>query len=114
MDEYASEDWSSLPDSLLKGIGRARMMLEKSVLLVKEAASEELTSFHARRLVEMATDIIVSWLLLRDARRAERKVLVAEAFIGKMLARAEAHAACIQGEGAAFIANCKRILDLAE
>lgn len=110
MDEYASEDWSALPADLLKDAQKARMMLEKSIMHVKEAASDEVTAFHARRLVEMATDIIISWLLLRDARHSERKLLVAQAFIEKMLARAEAHASYIQSEGSFLMKHYKDIL----
>ncbi len=110
MDEYASEDWSALPAGLLKDAQKARMMLEKSILHVKEANSDEVTAFHARRLVEMATDIIISWLLLRDARHSERKLLVAQSFIEKMLARAEAHASYIQSEGAYLMKHYKEIL----
>jgi len=112
MDEYASEDWSALPAHLLKSEEKARMMFEKSVMRVKEASSEEVTAFHARRLVEMATDIIVSWLLLRDARHSERKLAVAETFMEKMIARATAHATYIQSEDACFMKNYKEILNV--
>ena len=112
MDEYASEDWDSLPAHLVRGIEKARIQLEKSVLSVKETGSEEVTAFHARRIVEMATDVIIAWLLLRDARRNARKLLVAEAFIEKMQARAEAHAAYIMSEGAFFMKNYRDILGL--
>lgn len=110
MDEYASEDWSALPARMLADAQKARMMLEKSILHVKEAASDEVTAFHARRLVELATDIIISWLLLRDGRHSERKLLVAQAFMEKMLARAEAHASYIQSEGAHIMKHYKDIL----
>ncbi len=112
MDEYAAEDWSAVPAHLPQGIEKARLAFEKSVLHVKEAGSEEVTGFHARRLVEMATDLVVSWLLLRDGRRSERKLLVAETFIEKMQARAAAHATYIQSEGAFFMKNYRRILKL--
>jgi len=109
IDEYAAEDWGTLPERLRKDVEAARMLLDKSILVVKEAASEELTAYHARRLVEMATDLIVSWLLLRAARLTERKLPVAEAFIEKALARAEERAARIRREDAEFLAGYKRV-----
>lgn len=112
MDEYASEDWSAIPERLIKGVEKARMTLERSVLRVKEQASEEATAFHARRLVEMATDIIVAWLLLRDAKRAERKLLVAEVFVEKMLSRAEAASSYIMSEGSYVMKHYKAILNV--
>ncbi|HOX92686.1 MAG TPA: Acyl-CoA dehydrogenase C-terminal domain-containing protein, partial [Spirochaetales bacterium] len=114
MDEYAGEDWSSMPAALLKGIERTRMLMEKAILHVKEQASDEVTGFHARRLVEMATDIIIAWLLLRDARHAQRKLLVAEAFVEKMQAKAEASTNFIMSENSAFMKNCKQVIGLAE
>jgi alkylation response protein AidB-like acyl-CoA dehydrogenase len=112
MDEYASDDYSALPAGLLKDAQKARMMLEKSIMHVKEAASDEVTAFHARRLVEMATDIIISWLLLRDARHSERKLLVAQTFMEKMLSRATAHSSYIQSEGSYLMKHYKEILHL--
>ncbi|HUW70479.1 MAG TPA: acyl-CoA dehydrogenase family protein [bacterium] len=112
MDEYASEDYSALPAGLLKDAQKARMMLEKSILHVKEATSDEVTAFHARRLVEMATDIVISWLLLRDARHSERKLLVAQTFMEKMLSRATAHSSYIQSEGSYLMKHYKEILHI--
>ncbi|MCQ2109872.1 MAG: acyl-CoA dehydrogenase family protein [Bacteroidaceae bacterium] len=44
-------------------------LLEKSIELVSEAKDQEYLDFHARRLVEMAANSVMSALLLRDASR---------------------------------------------
>jgi hypothetical protein len=61
----------------------------------------------------MATDIIISWLLMRDARRSERKLMVAQAFMERMLSRAADRASSIQSEDADLFTHYKGILNLA-
>ena len=48
---------------------------------VMEMKDEELLDFHARRLVEMAGNIIMGYLLVLDAMRDEEYQNVAEVFI---------------------------------
>jgi len=43
--------------------------------------------YHSRRLVEMATDPILSYLLMRDSNHSERKQKAASIFIAKMPSR---------------------------
>ncbi|TVR71248.1 MAG: acyl-CoA dehydrogenase [Marinilabiliales bacterium] len=54
---------------------------EKYSAHVIEANDGEYLDFHARRLVEMAGNIIMGYLLLRDARRDEKYQLAASSFV---------------------------------
>lgn len=54
---------------------------EKRVAEVVSAGNNELTDFHARRLVEMAANIIMGYLLLHDAQRDAEYTASAELFI---------------------------------
>ena len=54
---------------------------EKRAAQVVSAANNELTDFHARRLVEMAANIIMGYLLLHDAQRDTKYASSAELFI---------------------------------
>ncbi|NJN25084.1 MAG: acyl-CoA dehydrogenase [Cyclobacteriaceae bacterium] len=54
---------------------------EQTVQNVIELKDEELLDFHARRLVEMAGNIIIGYLLVLDAMRDEEYQAVAEVFI---------------------------------
>lgn len=83
LDEYESEDFSHAPD-LHKHVLVARNRFEKVLVHIKGIEDADLVSYHARRMVEMATDLLQSYLLLRDARHSERKLKVAETFIEKM------------------------------
>ncbi len=72
MDSYDAHDFSYVED-LHKKVLEARHMFDKTIVGVKDIKDPDFVTFHSRRLVEMATDIIISYLLLRDAKKAERK-----------------------------------------
>ncbi|MDR2126526.1 MAG: acyl-CoA dehydrogenase family protein [Prevotellaceae bacterium] len=59
---------------------------EKAVALVTDAKNQEYLDFHARRLVEMAGHIIMSYLLLFDAQRDSEYSNVAEVYIQRVIA----------------------------
>ncbi len=56
-------------DSLRKRLLSMTTLYENSVLRVNEAKNQEYLDFHARRLVEMAGHIIMTYLLIIDASR---------------------------------------------
>jgi len=62
---------------------------EKAVLKVQREKDNELLDFHARRLVEMAGNIIIGYLLLKDANRSDEYKKSAEIF--SQIALAENH-----------------------
>ena len=63
---------------------------EKAVIHVQREKDNELLDFHARRLVEMAGNIIIGYLLLKDANRSDEYKKSAEIF--SQIALAENHA----------------------
>jgi alkylation response protein AidB-like acyl-CoA dehydrogenase len=87
-DDFDTEDFSHAPE-LLKKIQKARNNIDKAVIHTKGVDNRDFSSYHARRLVEMATDVIISYLLLKDARHSERKMKVAETFIEKIVPRVD-------------------------
>ena len=64
----------------------------------------------ARRMVEMATDLIQSYLLLRDAAHSERKLKLAETFIEKMGTRITMHSEFILERDSSLLRNQKVII----
>jgi hypothetical protein len=54
---------------------------EKTIEKVTSAESAELYDFHARRLVEMAGNTLIGYLLLFDANRSDKYKKSAEIFI---------------------------------
>ena len=59
-----------------------------SIAAVNEVNEPEYTSFHARRLVEMAGDIIMSYLLITDATRGNSESLAKSAHVYVNMAKA--------------------------
>ena len=55
----------------------------KTVEKVTEFADNEYFDFHARRMVEMAANILIGYLLLYDANRSEVYTKSADIFIRK-------------------------------
>ena len=109
MDEYDSADFSHAED-LHKKVLEARHFFDKAIVGVKDIKDPEFVTFHSRRLVEMATDIIISYLLLRDAVKADRKKKVAEIFIEKMLPRVEMNMNYILGGEAKIVEYYNEII----
>lgn len=72
--------------------------------------TSDFITYHARRLVEMATDMIIAYLFLRDAAHLERKMKVAEIFIEKMLPRVRMSMSFILEGKASLLADYKEVI----
>jgi hypothetical protein len=81
MREYEQKDVRPELEHLRKTLVSLTDDFEKRVAGVVAAGNNELTDFHARRLVEMAAGIIMGYLLLHDAQRDADYVASAELFI---------------------------------
>lgn len=80
IDEYDEADYSYMGEGYDK-VKELKNEFYNTVELVNAAKNKEYTDYHSRRLVEMATAIIQSYLLMRDGKHSERKKKVAELFI---------------------------------
>lgn len=109
IDEYEQEDYSHVPE-LHETLKKAKFNFEKTLVGVKEVDKKDFVTYHSRRLVEMATDIIQGYLLLRDAKYSERKKKVAEVFMEKMDARIRANMSFILDEKGILIDNYRDII----
>jgi hypothetical protein len=79
--EYEEEiDFSSVSE-LHSKVKEMSIILEKSITYVKQKNDGNYQEYHARRLVEIATKVIIGYLMLRDASKSDRKKDVAKYFI---------------------------------
>jgi len=102
IDEYDAEDFAATPE-LLARVRHARERLAKATARVRELDDVRFRDFHARRLVEMAIDVVCGYLMLRAAQDDARKLLAAQYFVDAMAARVEGAAAMVlAGEPAAL------------
>jgi hypothetical protein len=102
IDEYDGEDFAATPE-LLSRVRHARVRLAEATARVRELDDVRFRDFHARRLVEMAIDVVCGYLMLRAAQDDARKLLAARYFVDAMAARVEGAAAMVlAGEPAAL------------
>jgi len=83
-DYEANHDFLPIADIFNKA-QQMRIYLETAVSYIKQLMEKSYQEFHSRRLVEMATDTMVSYLFCIDALKSERKKKVAQIFTSKAL-----------------------------
>ena len=60
---------------------------------------------------KMATDLIISYLFMRDGNHSERKQKVAEIFIAKLPSKIKANRDFIMNDNATLLKNYKSVID---
>jgi alkylation response protein AidB-like acyl-CoA dehydrogenase len=81
LDEMESKLDFSATEHLRAPARELRDLLAESVTYVQTKGDSRYQDFHARRLVEIATNAIIGSLMLRDAAKSERKREVAKYFL---------------------------------
>jgi alkylation response protein AidB-like acyl-CoA dehydrogenase len=114
MDEYDRSVYSHCPELLAK-VRAARKLFDETLEYVKSykangQANGQYLSYHSRRLVEMATDLIIAYLFLRDGAHSERKLKAAAVFIARMSSRIEANRSFILSEDGTLLKNYAAII----
>ncbi len=87
LNEYETKHDFSQLDNLYDVIKNMRSCLESTIACVKEKRDSEFQGFHADRIVNMATDIIMSYLLCINALKSDEKRKTAKLFISKAAVR---------------------------
>jgi alkylation response protein AidB-like acyl-CoA dehydrogenase len=110
LDEYDQAGYSYAPE-LLEKIRAARKLFDETLEYVKAyKGHEQFLTYHSRRLVEMAADLIISYLLLRDGAHSGRKLKAAAIFIARMPSRIEANRNFILSEDGALLKNYPEVI----
>jgi alkylation response protein AidB-like acyl-CoA dehydrogenase len=110
LDEYDAAGFNHSPELIAK-VREARKVFDEALEYAKvsECHAQFLT-YHSRRLVEMATDLILSYLLLRGGNHSERKQKVAAVFIAKMPSRIQANRDFIMSENGTLLNNYEEVI----
>jgi len=116
LDEYDAASYSHSPELLAK-IRETRKIFDEALEYAKTADKssayenhEQFLTYHSRRLVEMATDLVISYLFMRDGNHSERKQKVAAIFIAKMVSRVKANRDFIMSENGTLLRNYKAVI----
>ncbi len=111
LDEY-ERDHDLGGVSELADRGRTlRARLEQAVDLVKAERDHVFQELHASRLVEMATDAVMAFLLCADSLQSERKQSVADVFLQGADLRTQANLAYIGSRKRTLLEDQEAILD---
>jgi alkylation response protein AidB-like acyl-CoA dehydrogenase len=79
--EYEEEfDFSTVSD-LHKTVQKMSELLESAIEHIKHKGDSAFQEYHSRRIVEMATNVIMGYLMVRDAALSYRKRAVAQFFL---------------------------------
>jgi len=110
LDEYDNVPYNHSPDLLAK-VRDSRKVFEEALEYAKTyEGNAQFLTYHSRRLVEMATDLILSYLLLRDGNHSERKQKVAAVFIAKMPSRVKANRDFIMSEDGTLLKHYVEVI----
>lgn len=95
LNDYEGWDLSRTPE-LLARVRQARAHFESAVARVRATDDTRFRDHHAPRLMEMGTDLVCAYLLLRTAQTDARKLLMADYFIGHAMPAIESGCAIIE------------------
>ncbi|OGV64834.1 MAG: acyl-CoA dehydrogenase [Lentisphaerae bacterium RIFOXYA12_FULL_48_11] len=109
LDELDKLDFGH-SDYLLKRLRELKRIFEDTINFVVGKNDARFQEYHSRRMVEMATDLLQGYLLMRDGKYSDRKKIVAETFIDKMGARVEMNSRFIIKGDASLLRNFPAII----
>jgi alkylation response protein AidB-like acyl-CoA dehydrogenase len=110
---WAAEGYGSGLAGLRAQAEEATALLNRSIDHMREEHDRELIDYYASDLVEMATGVLTSWLILRDARVSARKQALAQIYIGETLPKIRSRAGLLQASDPTPLRARERILGTA-
>ncbi len=114
LNEYEEDsDFSTISD-IFQPVLKMRVQLEMAISHIKEKGDAGYQEFHVTRLVNMATDVVNSYLLCRNALLSERKKSVAKLYISKVSSRVKATLDYILADDYDFLELHKEVIDADE
>lgn len=112
-DFESDNDFSSVKD-FFNIAQQMRTHLEMAVSHVKENGDPTFREFHSGRLVEMAADTFLSYILCIDATHSERKKKIADIFITKAKHRVKSNIDYIVSDEVSLVSFYKDVIDRQE
>jgi len=112
LDELAALAYSGRLAELASEVGQARKLADDAVAFVEQKADSAYLDLMARRLVRMQTLVLISYLLLRDAKNAPERICICERFIGEYLPEITRQHQTVMAGDRGCIAQAGEILEL--
>lgn len=108
-EEARARDYPDELAPLAADVARALENVNKAVEYLK-AQSESYRDYYARRVVDMAIDVHIAYVFLRDAQHSDIKKLMARRFINDMLPRSEMNLAYVTSGDTTTIDHYERLV----
>jgi hypothetical protein len=96
LNEWAALDYGAELDALKGQVVEATALLNQSIDRLKGEKERALIDYYAADLADIAVYVINCWLMLQDARLAERKREMARVYIAETLPKLRGKAAVFQ------------------
>ena len=96
LNEWAALDYGAELDALKGQVAEAAALFNQCIDRLKGKEERALIDFYAADLADIAVYVINCWLMLRDARQAERKREMARVYIAETLPKIHGKAAVFQ------------------
>jgi hypothetical protein len=111
LSDWAVQDYGPELARLKSQVEEATILFNRSIDHLREQDDRALLDYYAVDLADMAVHLLTSWLVLRDARSAERKRELARVYISEALPKFRARMAMIQATDPAPVQSRDLILD---
>jgi hypothetical protein len=111
--DYAAREYPAAVADLVRAVGHMVEQLHRCVEYVKTKDDREYTDFHARRIVEIACDAYIGYLLLDQSRVKDAKQYTARSFITRAAVRADAAAKLVTSGDETVLQKHKVMLGVA-
>ena len=111
-DRFARRPYDPSVRDLVEQVTAARKRLDAVVDAIHERDDRDFTAFHARRIVDIAVDIYISYRLLGDADEDERRQLIARKFVSDAIPRIEMNATYVLSGDTTTIEAHEKILEI--
>lgn len=95
LNEWASEEYGEELEPTKRQVIEATALFNRAADHLKEYPSE-IIDYYGSDVVDMATEVITSWLLLRHARQDAEKQSIVRVYVGEHLPKIHSAAAAIQ------------------
>jgi alkylation response protein AidB-like acyl-CoA dehydrogenase len=96
LNDWAGQEYGPELAGLKSQVEEATVLLNRSIGHMREQDDREMIDYYAVDLADMAIYVLTGWLVLRDARTAERKKELARVYLSEALARFRGRMAAIQ------------------
>jgi alkylation response protein AidB-like acyl-CoA dehydrogenase len=103
LDEWAALDYGAELVALKDQMNEATALFNRCIDHLKEQDDRAAIDYHAVDLVDIAVYVVNGWLMLRDARLAERKREMARVYIAEILPQIRGKVAALQAMDPALL-----------